>query len=619
MAELKFKSTADIKIPDKIIDQVIGQEQACEIIQKAARQRRHVLLIGEPGTGKSMLGMALAELLPKEKLVDIVAFGNPNDENQPLIRTVPAGKGRDLVAKARVQNMGFFKIQNIILIGLLIAAMIMPWWARKYYQSDIMFAAFFLGGMIFLASYVFFTSVSRRALGGKTETPKIIVDNHGKKQAPFWDATGAHAGALLGDVLHDPLQSGGLGTPAHERVVAGLIHKANMGVLFVDEIATLDPATQQELLTSLQEGRYSITGQSERSAGAMVRTEPVPCNFILVAAGNMETVQHMHPALRSRIRGYGYEIFMKDTIADTPENRDKIARFIAQEVHRDKKIPHFSKDAVLSVIDDARRLANRKGHLTLRLRELGGLIRAAGDIATEKGSKLVQKEHFEQARKLARPLEQQMADRFIERKREYEIIITEGKQVGRVNGLAVIGSGGTYSGIILPIEAAVGPWGKEKEIVATGKLGVIAKEAVKNVTPIVKQYFGEDIKDYDIFVQFLQTYEGVEGDSASIAVATAIISALKDVPIRQDTAMTGSLSVRGEVLPVGGVSAKVQAAIEAGVKRIIVPKANLQDIVIDDAVLKKVEIIPVDHIKQVLKEALDWKGKESILKVVLNQ
>src|SRR5574342_175175 len=144
MAELNLKSTADIKVPETIIDHVIGQDEACAIVKKAARQRRHVLLIGEPGTGKSMLGMALAELLPKEKLVDILAFFNPNDENQPLIRTVPAGKGRDLVSKSRLQNMGFFKVQNIILIALLIASMIVPWWARQKYQSDIMFAAFFL-------------------------------------------------------------------------------------------------------------------------------------------------------------------------------------------------------------------------------------------------------------------------------------------------------------------------------------------------------------------------------------------------------------------------------------------------------------------------------------------
>jgi len=619
VSNLNFKSTKDIKVPEKIVDQVIGQDNAVQVIRKAAEQRRHVLLIGEPGTGKSMLGLALAELLPKEKLVDIVAFRNPNDENTPLIRTVPASQGRSMVMKARLQSMQMLKGQNFILFILAIIAMIAPWWVRSYYKSDIMFAAFFLGGMIFLGAFVIFLNFGRKMVGEREQPPKLVVDNFNKKQAPFFDATGAHAGALLGDVLHDPFQSGGLGTPAHERVVAGMIHKTNKGVLFIDEIATLQPATQQELLTALQEGKYSITGQSERSAGAMVRTEPVPCNFILIAAGNTETLKHMHPALRSRIRGYGYEVHMNETIPDNQENEMKIAKFVAQEVVKDKKIPHFSKAAVLSIIEEARRRANRKGHLTLRLRELGGLIRAAGDIALEKKASLVEPEHITAAKKIARTLEQQIADKYIERKKEYEVIKTQGKKIGRVNGLAVIGGEEVYSGIILPIESEITPGGKEKEIIATGKLGEIAKEAVKNVSAIIKRYFGEDIKEkYDIYVQFLQTYEGVEGDSASIAVATSIISALKKVPIKQDIAMTGSLSVRGDVLPIGGVSSKVEAAIEAGIKTVIVPKSNLNDIVIPEDKLKKIKVVPVETISEVLKVALDWTGNKSILDKISN-
>ncbi len=397
--------------------------------------------------------------------------------------------------------------------------------------------------------------------------------------------------------------SGGLETPAHERVEAGAIHRAHKGVLYIDEINTLTIESQQKLLTAMQEKKFPITGQSERSSGAMVRTEPVPCDFILVAAGNMDALMGMHPALRSRIEGYGYEIYMNDTMPDTPENRRKLVRFVAQEVVKDGRIPHFDRYAVAEIIREAKRRAGRRGHLTLRLRELGGLVRTAGDIAKSEGSDVVKLEHVLKAKKIAKTIEEQYADEYIERRKDYKLFKIEGAEIGRVNGLAVIGQS---AGIVLPIIAEITPALSKEEgrVIATGRLQEIAREAVMNVSAIIKKFTGRDISNYDIHIQFVGTYEGVEGDSASISVATAVISALEGIPVDQSVAMTGSLSVRGDVLPVGGVTQKIEAAIQAGLKKVIIPKDNLDDVLLDAEHKGKIEIIPVSRIEEVLEHAL---------------
>jgi Lon-like ATP-dependent protease len=589
LGDFEFPDTSSVTVPESLIDQVIGQDDGVEVIKKAAHQRRHVMLIGSPGTGKSMLGRAMAELLPVEDLQDVLVYHNPEDNNMPRVRVVPAGRAKQIVEAQKMEARKKVQTRNMFLMLIVMALIV-----YSYYTGQLLFGI--------IAAALIFLSLRYMLPKDDAMVPKLLVDNSGKKKAPYMDGTGAHAGALLGDVRHDPFQSGGLETPSHERVECGAIHRAHKGVLFIDEANTLRIESQQSLLTALQEKEYPITGQSERSSGALVRTEPVPCDFIMIAAGNLDAVQGMHPALRSRIKGYGYEVYMRDTMDDVVENRNKLVRFVAQEVVRDGKIPHFTRDAVAEIIREAKRRAGRKGHLTLMLRDLGGLIRVAGDVARAEGSNLTSANHVLQAKRMARSVEQQLADRYLERRRDYNMFRSTGDEVGRVNGLAVMGD----SGIVLPIMAEVTPAQSKEEgrVIATGRLQEIAKEAVTNVSALIKKFLGEDISSKDVHIQFIGTYEGVEGDSASISIATAVISALEGVPVKQTVAMTGSLSVRGDVLPVGGVTQKIEAAAQAGIKTVLIPRSNLGDVLLDSAIQGTIEIIPVSTIEEVFEYAM---------------
>ena len=603
---VEFVSTEDVPIPDTLVDQVIGQETGSVVIRKAAEQRRHMLMIGDPGTGKSMLAKSMTELLPRDVLEDVLVYPNEDDENEPRVRCVPASRGerivklqREAIRQQRERSQKMLLIAFAAIGFLLIIATLQT--------GDIITLLF--GGFLLMFGYMFI----RGRLGASDESriPKLLVKHDTSELPPFVDATATLSGSLLGDVRHDPFQSGGMETPAHDRVEPGAIHRAHKGVLYIDEVNLLRLEEQQALLTAMQERAFPISGRSERSSGALTKTEPVPCDFILIAAGNLDAIQGMHPALRSRIRGYGYEVYVNSEMPDTSRNRRRLIRFIAQEVIRDigttREIPHFDKSAVALILREAQRRAGRRGKLSLRLRELGGLIRIAGDLASEDGSKYTTAAHVLGARNIAKPLEQQVADRMIERRRDYSLLVNSGERVGRVNGLAVLGANSglsDFSGIMLPVEALVTPsQGGGGKIHATGGLSDLAKESVTNVSAVIKKLTGKDISDYDIHIQFVDTH-GVDGDSASITIATAVISALEEIPIRQDLAMTGSLSVRGEVLPIGGVTAKIEAAAVSGIKTVVVPRANLQDVLIDDKYVDKIEVIAVDSLDEVMEHAL---------------
>lgn len=603
---VNFDSTEDVPIPDRLVDQVIGQEAGSVVIKKAAEQRRHMLMIGDPGTGKSMLARSMTDLLPKDALEDLLVYPNEDDENEPRVRSVPAGRG-DRIVKLQKESMRTQRERSQKMLLIAFAAVGFLILIATLQSGDIITLLF--GGFLLMFGYMFIRG--RLNSGDESRIPKVLVKHENSSPPPFVDATATLSGSLLGDVRHDPFQSGGMETPAHDRVEPGAIHRAHKGVLYIDEVNLLRLEEQQALLTAMQERAFPISGRSERSSGALTKTEPVPCDFILIAAGNLDAIQGMHPALRSRIRGYGYEVYVNSEMPDTARNRRRLIRFIAQEVRRDigtsREIPHFEKSAVAIILREAQRRAGRRGKLSLRLRELGGLVRIAGDLAMEEGAPLTTAAHVLGARNIAKPLEQQVADRMIERRQDYALVVNSGERIGRVNGLAVLGANSglsDFSGIMLPVEALVTPsQGGGGKIHATGGLSDLAKESVTNVSAVIKKLTGKDISDYDIHIQFVDTH-GVDGDSASITIATAIISALESIPIRQDLAMTGSLSVRGEVLPIGGVTAKIEAAARSGIKTVVIPRANLQDVLLDERYEAMVEVVPVDTLDEVMEFAL---------------
>ena len=436
---LDFKSTEDVPIPERLVDQVIGQEAGSIVIRKAAEQRRHMMMIGDPGTGKSMLARSMTELLPQDKLEDILCYPNDDDENEPRVRTVPAGRG-DRIVKSQKEAVKIQreKSQKMLMIGFVAIAFLLAVVALQ--SGDILTLLF--GMLLLMFGYMFL----RSRMGGADEAriPKVLVKHQAQDAPPFVDATATLSGSLLGDVRHDPFQSGGMETPAHDRVEPGAIHRAHGGVLYIDEINLLRLEEQQALLTAMQERAFPISGRSERSSGALTKTEAVPCDFILIAAGNLDAIQGMHPALRSRIRGYGYEVYVNSFMPDTTANRRRLIRFIAQEVRRDmgtsREIPHFDRTGVAVILREAQRRAGRRGKLSLRLRELGGLVRIAGDLACEEGAQFTTSRHVLAARNIAKPLEQQVADRMIERRQEYSLVVNSGNRIGRVNGLAVLGA-----------------------------------------------------------------------------------------------------------------------------------------------------------------------------------
>ncbi len=615
----KLPTTDKISLPELLIDEVIGQDEAVNTAKKAARQGRHLLLLGDPGTGKSMIAKAMAQILPDRHLDDVLIYPNPSDENRPGVRVMKGGSGRKAIAgaaeRAKKSILGRWLVDLFVVGGLLAIG---TWQLIATKDFMVFFIAVIVGFVYIMASRSF------KGKAGKL-VPNLLIERPDHPvPAPFIDATGSHAGALLGDIRHDPYQSGGLETPTHERVEPGAIHQAHKGILFIDEINVLRLDSQQSLLTALQDKKYGITGKSEASSGAMARTAKLPCNFILVAAGNMDVIdpglqgEHvgLHPALRSRIRGYGYEVYVRAVMEDTDENRRKLVRFVAQEVRRDGNIPHFEAAAVAEIIREAQRRSGHSGKLTLRLRELGGLVRTAGDLARDRDGTYVTVDDVLGAKDMSMSLEYQVTRRGIEVTTAREATQVAGDIVGTATGASFLGTGetGEPAGLVVPVEAdATISSDRHRGGIFVG--GGLERSHVKdNVNALMKRLRGHDMAGIDIHVQALLQQGGASTESLGAATAVACISSLEDLPIKQDVVVIGALAVSGRLRHVDGITQMIEAAADLGYRVAVVPRANKDDILLEHRYRNTIKVILADDLADVLPHA--FKAKPARLKVL---
>jgi Lon-like ATP-dependent protease len=391
------------------------------------------------------------------------------------------------------------------------------------------------------------------------------------------------ADPLIGSV-HDPIYQGAgpLGIAGIPQPKPGAVTKAHGGVLFIDEIGELHPIQMNKLLKVLEDRKVFLESAYYSSEDTNIPRHiheifqnGLPADFRLIGA-TTRTPEEIPPAIRSRC----LEIYFQPL---SPEDIGIIAQNAV------KKINFEIDDLSLNIV---------KKYATNGREAVNIIQMAAGLAMTENRRKLE-----------ARDVEWVINSGQYPPRPEKKISSTP--QIGLANGLAVYGPN---MGTLLEIETTAIPTQKSHGTLSV--TGVVEEEemggnvhklrrkgtargSVDNVMTVLRKYLDVDPRDYDIHLNFPGGIP-IDGPSAGVTIATSIYSAITNIPVNNEVAMTGELSVRGYIKPIGGVVPKIEAARRAGVKTVIIPKENWQEMfkTID------LKIIAVDRIEEVIEHAL---------------
>lgn len=448
---------------------------------------------------------------------------------------------------------------------------------------------------------------------GKTTAARLVLEAAKKRklspfgpEAPFVETDGTTlrwdprdlTNPLLGSV-HDPIYQGARRDLADTGVPEpkpGLVTDAHGGILFIDEIGEMDTTLQNKLLKVLEDKRaffesayYDPTDEKVPAYIRKLFEEGAPADFVLIGATTRDA-SSINPALRSRCA----EIYFEPL---TPEHIQTIVNNAVQRLNAQLAegaatlISEYTIEGrkAINILADAYSLALERYEQD-----------AAHDLLDEAEEKdTTASKNEEQKTKLPMVLitkEDIYKVAQVSRLSPYVTKKASDKcQVGHVFGLGVAG----YLGSVIEIEAIAFPaHEKGKGTVRFNETaGSMAKDSVFNAASVVRKLTGQDIHDYDLHINVIGG-GNIDGPSAGTAILTAIISAITDKAIRQDTAITGEISLQGKVRPVGGVFEKAYGARQAGISRLIIPQENAKDIPAHHLGL---EIYPVDTAQEALE------------------